>query len=48
MEMISLNNPEITEVAAAYVPRNFPWLIFATGELAILGTIAWYRLIRIP
>jgi len=46
-DMISLNNPEIMEVAGAYVPRNFPWAIFATGELAILGSIAWYRLIRI-
>ena len=42
VDMIRMNKPEIMEAATAYVPENFPWAIFATGELAILGSIIWY------
>ena len=41
-EMLQVNNPEVIEVATAYIPRRFPWGIFAAGELVILASIAWY------
>jgi hypothetical protein len=41
-EMMQVNNPEVMELATAYIPRRFPWGIFAAGELVILASIAWY------
>jgi len=41
-EMGQLKNPEVMEVATAYVPRRFPWWIFGTGEAVILASIGWY------
>ena len=43
-EMMQLNNPEVLEVATAYIPGRFPWLIFAAGQLVLLASIAWYWL----
>jgi hypothetical protein len=44
LEMMQLKNPEVLEVATSYVPRRFPWGIFAAGELVILASIGWYGL----
>jgi hypothetical protein len=46
--MLQLKNPEVLEVATRYIPRRFPWWIFAAGEAVILSTIAtlWRRLSR--
>jgi len=41
-EMGQLKNPEVMEVATAYVPRRFPWWIFGTGEAVILASIGLY------
>jgi hypothetical protein len=41
-EMMQLNNPDVLEVATAYIPGRFPWVFFAAGELVILASIAWY------
>ena len=41
-EMGQLKNPEVMKVATAYVPRRFPWEIFAAGEAVILTSIGWY------
>jgi hypothetical protein len=43
-EMMQVKNPEVMELATAYIPRRFPWGIFAAGELVILASIAWYSL----
>ena len=45
-EMFQVKNPELMEVATSYVPRRFPWLIFAAGEALILASIAWYSRLR--
>ena len=42
LEMGQLNNPDVMEVATSYIPRRFPWAIFALGEAVILASIAWY------
>lgn len=46
-EMFHLKNPDLLEVATSYIPRRFPWGIFAAGELVILVSIAWYSRLRI-
>ena len=43
-EMMQVKNPEVMELATSYIPRRFPWGIFAAGELVILASIAWYGL----
>lgn len=43
LEMTQLKNPDVLEVATAYIPRRFPWVLFAAGELVILASIAWYN-----
>ena len=47
--MLQIKNPEVLEVATRYIPVHFPWWIFGTGELIILGSIAmfWRRLKKI-
>jgi len=42
LEMGQLKNPEVMKVATAYVPRRFPWGIFALGEGVILASIGCY------
>ncbi|MBN2699254.1 MAG: hypothetical protein JXR52_10560 [Bacteroidales bacterium] len=42
VEMSRLKNPEVLEVAMQYVPARFPWWIFISGEVIILGTIWRY------
>ena len=46
-EMIQAKNPEVLEVATSYLPLSFPWGIFATGEMTILATIAWYSRLKV-
>jgi hypothetical protein len=46
LEMFQVKNPELMEVATSYVPRRFPWGIFAAGEVVILASIAWYSRLR--
>jgi hypothetical protein len=41
-EMFQVKNPEVLELATSYIPRRFPWGIFALGEGLILASIAWY------
>jgi hypothetical protein len=41
-EMLQIKNPEVLEVATRYMPVQFPWWIFGTGELIILGSIGLY------
>ena len=41
-EMYQVKNPEVLEVATSYIPRRFPWGIFALGEGVILASIGWY------
>ena len=43
LEMMQVNNPDVLEVATAYIPGRFPWGFFAAGELVILASIAWYN-----
>ena len=40
--MFQINDPEVLEVAMRYIPVRFPWWIFTTGEVVILGTILLY------
>ena len=47
LEMIQAKNPEVLEVATSYLPLSFPWGIFATGEMTILATIAWYSRLKV-
>jgi hypothetical protein len=42
VEMFQVKNPELMEVATRYIPHRFPWWIFGTGEIMILGTMVWY------
>jgi hypothetical protein len=46
--MLQVKNPEVLRVATSYIPRKFPWLIFAAGELVILVSIGWYRFLADP
>ena len=41
-EMLQVKNPEVLEVASAYIPHRFPWWIFGIGEALILASILWY------
>ncbi len=41
-EMLQVKNPEVLEVATAYIPQRFPWWIFGIGEGVILTSILWY------
>jgi len=43
LEMMKVKNPEVLEVATSYIPRRFPWGIFAAGELVILGSVVLYH-----
>jgi len=43
VEMLQVKNPEVLRVATSYIPKQFPWWIFAAGELVILSSILWYR-----
>ncbi len=43
LEMFQWKNPEVQEVAMAYIPNRFPWWIFGIGEVIILVSIVWYR-----
>jgi hypothetical protein len=45
LEMFQVRNPEVLEVATRYIPYRFPWWIFGMGEVVILGTIGWYRIL---
>jgi len=47
-EMMQFNNPEVSRVATSYIPRQFPWLIFAAGEVVIIASIGWYRFLIHP
>ena len=47
-EMMQVNNPEVQRVATSYIPRRFPWLIFAAGEVVIIASIGWYRFLFHP
>ena len=44
-EMLRVKNPEVMELATSYIPLRFPWWIFGSGELILLGTIGifWRR-----
>ena len=42
IEMLQAKNPVVLEVATQYIPNRFPWWIFGTGEVIILGTIGIY------
>jgi hypothetical protein len=46
LEMMKLKNPEVLEVATSYIPRRFPWGIFAAGELVILGSVVLYHRLK--
>jgi hypothetical protein len=47
-EMFQVKNPEVLKVATSYIPRRFPWGIFAAGEAVILTAIGWYRFLNYP
>ena len=40
--MMEIKNPEVLEAATRYVPRRFPWWLFASGEVILLGSIGSY------
>ncbi len=42
-EMLQVKNPGVLKVATGYIPRRFPWWIFGTGAVVILGTTGIYR-----
>jgi hypothetical protein len=46
--MMEIKNPEVLEVATRYIPRRFPWWLFAAGEIILLGSIGsyWRRIAR--
>lgn len=45
LEMFQVRNPEVLEVATRYIPYRFPWWIFGIGEVVLLATIGWYRIL---
>jgi len=47
-EMMQVNNPEVARVATSYIPRQFPWWIFAAGEVVIIASMGWYRFLIHP
>jgi hypothetical protein len=46
--MLDVKDPRVLEVATSYIPENFPWWIFAIGELIILTFIGlyWRRVVK--
>ena len=41
-DLLDLKNPQVMDRAMEYQPVSFPWAIFLSGLLIILGAIAWY------